>query len=113
MTKRRGWMLPGVGLLALSFFVVGVGRLAKVDADRPDCPGKMVCPLTGELICKDRCSAKDASRPDCPGQIICPLTGKLVCKDRCPLGNKEAETAKTVKTARTMVKKPSCCQDRG
>ena len=25
-------------------------------------------------------------RPDCPGKIICPLTGELVCKDRCPLG---------------------------
>jgi len=24
-------------------------------------------------------------RPDCPGQIVCPVTGKLVCKDRCPL----------------------------
>jgi hypothetical protein len=25
-------------------------------------------------------------RPDCPGKIICPLTGEPVCKDRCPLG---------------------------
>ena len=25
-------------------------------------------------------------RPDCPGKIECPLTGELVCKDRCPLG---------------------------
>lgn len=24
-------------------------------------------------------------RPDCPGKIICPLTGRLICKDRCPL----------------------------
>jgi hypothetical protein len=29
-------------------------------------------------------------RPDCPGKIVCPLTGELVCKDRCPLG--EADT---------------------
>ena len=28
----------------------------------------------------------DPQRPDCPGRIVCPLTGKPVCKDRCPLG---------------------------
>ncbi len=28
----------------------------------------------------------DSTRPDCPGQIICPLTGEPVCADRCPLG---------------------------
>lgn len=33
----------------------------------------------------------DAERPDCPGKIICPLTGELVCKDRCPLGEEAAE----------------------
>ncbi len=27
----------------------------------------------------------DPLRPDCPGRIVCPLTGKPVCKDRCPL----------------------------
>lgn len=27
----------------------------------------------------------DAARADCPGQVACPLTGELVCKDRCPL----------------------------
>ncbi len=29
-------------------------------------------------------------RPDCPGKIICPLTGDLVCTDRCPLGKNDA-----------------------
>ncbi len=24
-------------------------------------------------------------RPDCPGKVVCPLTGDLVCADRCPL----------------------------
>jgi hypothetical protein len=28
---------------------------------------------------------RSAQRADCPGQIVCPLTGELVCKDRCPL----------------------------
>ena len=31
-------------------------------------------------------AAPSNSRPDCPGKIICLLTGELVCKDRYPLG---------------------------
>ncbi len=27
-------------------------------------------------------------RADCPGKIICPLTGELVCIDQCPAGTK-------------------------
>jgi hypothetical protein len=30
-------------------------------------------------------------RDDCPGKIVCPLTGQLICKDRCPLGVAEVE----------------------
>ena len=33
----------------------------------------------------------ESERPDCPGKIICPLTGELVCKDRCPLGVDETQ----------------------
>jgi len=29
-------------------------------------------------------SAADATRPDCPGKIVCPLNGEQVCADRCP-----------------------------
>jgi len=36
-------------------------------------------------------SRVSADRPDCPGKIVCPLTGQLVCKDRCPLGNNDSE----------------------
>lgn len=32
-------------------------------------------------------SSGSQERPDCPGTIICPLTGELVCRDRCPLGS--------------------------
>lgn len=34
-------------------------------------------------------------RPDCPGKIVCPITGELVCRDRCPIGDQAAaeETA--------------------
>ncbi len=29
-------------------------------------------------------------RLDCPGKIVCPLTGELICVDQCPVG--EAKT---------------------
>jgi hypothetical protein len=28
--------------------------------DRPDCPGKIVCPLTGDVICADQCPLDEA-----------------------------------------------------
>ncbi len=57
---------------------------ATTPSDRPDCPGRVVCPLTGQEICADRCPADAGLRPDCPGQITCSLDGKPVCRDRCP-----------------------------
>ncbi|MBI2839383.1 MAG: hypothetical protein HYX75_13795 [Acidobacteria bacterium] len=30
-------------------------------------------------------SKSRAARLDCPGKIVCPLTGNLVCRDRCPI----------------------------
>ncbi len=27
---------------------------------------------------------RDAQREDCPGKIICPITGDLICADECP-----------------------------
>lgn len=46
-----------VGLLG-----AGTGWMAMGSADttRPDCPGKIVCPLTGEQVCADRCPARSA-----------------------------------------------------
>ena len=35
--------------------------------------------------------AGETERADCPGKIVCPITGELVCKDKCPL-NESAET---------------------
>ena len=32
--------------------------------------------------------ASGEKREDCPGKIICPLTGQEICKDQCPLGSK-------------------------
>jgi len=28
--------------------------------EREDCPGKIICPITGELICADQCPAEAA-----------------------------------------------------
>lgn len=69
-----------VGLVAVAGIVLAQSR-----AERQDCPGKITCPQTGEIICRDKCPTVDPNRPDCPGRIVCPLTGELVCKDRCPL----------------------------
>jgi len=34
--------------------------------------------------------SQEQDRPDCPGKIVCPITGELVCRDRCPLGEQAA-----------------------
>jgi hypothetical protein len=46
-----------VSIAALFAISAGVTAYAAVVAqsDRPDCPGKIICPLTGDLVCKDRC----------------------------------------------------------
>jgi len=88
--------LGGVILAAPSVF-----GWVPATSDRPDRPGKIVCPLTGELICRDQCPAIDAARADCPGRIECPLTGELVCKDECPLNSTDVSIGAEV---------PSCCQ---
>ena len=70
---------------------------------RADCPGKIVCPLTGELVCRDRCPTADRNRGDCPGRIECPITGELVCRDLCPAGGTVVQNTKTGS-------RPSCCE---
>lgn len=89
-------LLATVGLAVVAFAVT-----SRASAERPDCPGTIVCPRSGELVCKDRCPARDADRADCPGQVRCPLTGELVCRDRCPLSKSEATAAQDV---------PPCCR---
>jgi len=110
-----------VGIIATAAVVAtayAVSFSSSSPADRSDCPGTIVCPLSGELVCKDRCPADsaetasihtdglaefDADRADCPGRIECPLTGELVCKDRCP-----AEEAVVVEAVEADVL-PACC----
>ena len=78
--KTALWTLLAVLVLAGGLFAYELAR-----GSRPDCPGKIICPISGEVICKDQCPLVDFDRADCPGKIVCPLTGELVCRDRCPL----------------------------
>jgi len=98
-------MKPFASLIAACVLsIVGFAGLpGSPGSDRPDCPGKIVCPRTGGLICRDRCPTVDPDRPDCPGRIVCPLTGQLVCVDRCPVKNTAAGSPKGDA-------KSSCCR---
>jgi len=86
------------GLVLAGASALGIGAAAW---ERADCPGKITCPLTGEVICRDQCPNVDPDRSDCPGRIECPITGELVCVDQCPLGEEPQAAAAGV---------PSCCQ---
>jgi len=87
MNRKVIWKGLGIaGILLLVGITVAASGLGGT-TKRADCPGKVICPITGEEVCKDQCPLIDASRADCPGKIECPLTGELVCRDRCPLGS--------------------------
>lgn len=103
---RRTWMISGIAAAFVA--VASLAGLAVASSERSDCPGKIICPLTGKLVCKDKCPARDASRPDCPGQIVCPQTGELVCKDRCPLN--QAQTAPSGAEPAANSDLPPCCR---
>lgn len=49
-----------------------------------------------------------AERDDCPGKVVCPLTGELVCADECPVRVGEAP-APTAPTASAVTDLPPCC----
>ena len=46
-------------LLILTLVGIGAGSVTAFSkVSRSDCPGQVVCPLNGQVICKDRCPAK-------------------------------------------------------
>ena len=121
-------MCPIALVVAGAVAAAGYATSMSSSADRADCPGKIICPLSGELVCEDQCpvgsdaqettataeraenpsncegtlAETNAIRPDCPGKIVCPLTGELVCEDRCPLGEGQIKVQATPR---------SCCQN--
>lgn len=105
MRTRKTLMVAMITVLGL--FAVTSILLAQSREERASCPGKIVCPQTGETICRDKCPTVDPNRPDCPGRILCPLTGELICKDRCPVKKD------SVGSSQTEGKVPSCCATRG
>lgn len=57
-------------LVAAGAAVAAYAVNAGVIAGRADCPGKIVCPVTGERVCADRCAlgaegAPGSSLPPC------------------------------------------------
>ncbi len=105
MRRRKAMALATV--VAVGFIAVTGLVLAQTRSQRADCPDKIICPLTGEKICRDKCPTVDPNRSDCPGRIVCPLTGELVCKDRCPL----AKTGSAPDVSKTEL--PPCCAKKG
>ncbi len=73
---RTTFVVTGLAVLAAT--TLSALAVSSAGTARPTCPGKIVCPLTGDLVCRDQCPSTDASRVDCPGRINCPLTGELV-----------------------------------
>lgn len=98
---KKGWLLAMLVLGAAA----GAYGFSQVD-EQSACPGRLVCALTGEEVCKDDCPLVDASRSDCPGKIECPLTGELVCRDRCSLA------ATNPSSASVEAEPPLCCRNR-
>ena len=86
-------------LVAIAVGGLTTYSLAFASGESGICPGKVICPITGDEVCQDECPLVDANRADCPGKVECPLSGRLVCSDECPLG------------LATAVAKPSCCID--
>ncbi len=84
-------------LVAIAVGGLTTYSLAFASGEGNTCPGKVVCPVTGDEVCRDECPLVDANRDDCPGKVECPLSGEPVCSDECPLGLASA------------VATPSCC----
>lgn len=68
MRKQIVWSVVVVGIVG-----TGLGAYALAGSDqagRPDCPGTIVCPLTGETVCRDRCPL-NAKQPEKPALAPC------------------------------------------
>lgn len=58
MTKKTLWM---VALALVLSGAPGAYQLVSGSGQKADCPGKIVCALTGQPICKDRCPLHPAA----------------------------------------------------
>jgi len=75
MTRRR-WILSTAAVAGMALTALGGMKLAAAKNDRSDCPGKIVCPLTGKLVCKDRRPLHKSSENDVAAKSSCCSKGK-------------------------------------
>lgn len=76
MTRRR-WILSTAAVAGMALAALGAMKLTAPNGERPDCPGKIVCPLTGKLVCKDRCPLHKSSENDLAAKPSCCSKGKV------------------------------------
>ncbi len=63
MNGTAMWMLAAVLTLGGGWMAFSG---ASVGTERPNCPGRIICPETGEPICLDQCPLEDdAVKPCC------------------------------------------------
>ena len=91
-----------IGLLGAGTGWLAMGAPVAADTTRPDCPGKIVCPLTGDQVCADQCPVAQPQRNDRPGKVDCPIKGEPICADRCP--------ADRARSAQPTTGPPPCCR---
>lgn len=89
-----------VGLLG-----AGTGWMATsaIDTTRPDCPGKIVCPLSGVQVCVDRCPV---SAPQ--GAVTVTNTADELCGGACPAPGQAPEPSAVAPRANPL--KGGCCR---
>lgn len=116
---KRLTIMSLFGVLALGLVAAAYPlATANTKTERSDCPGKVVCPLTGQEVCKDQCpltaraTKTDATRTDCPGQVECPLTGELICRDKCPVTDAAKTDDTTATASEEEAELPPCCRNK-
>lgn len=102
VTAKKLTCLAGL-LLVLGVTVAAYGFPGTSETSDA-CSGTVLCPLTGEEVCKDLCPLLDADGADCPGKVECPLSGDLVCRDECLLIANESFVASE--------ELPACCREK-
>ena len=100
--KKIAWLSGLLLMLGVTVAAYGFPRTSEISAA---CSGTVLCPLTGEEVCKDLCPLLDADRADCPGKVECPLTGEPVCRDECPLIANESSVVASEEL-------PACCREK-
>ncbi len=60
-------LVAGLGLVGAVALALGAAR-----NDRADCPGRIVCPLTGETVCRAQCPLAATGGSAVPRESCCP-----------------------------------------